>query len=65
MEFFLARDISNGDTASNLSNHIQTLRSEVVKLRWVNNTIIIYFKYMIFTYSRTGMCRICIKSRAH
>ncbi|XP_028031806.1 coiled-coil domain-containing protein 6 isoform X2 [Bombyx mandarina] len=24
---------SNGDTASNLSNHIQTLRSEVVKLR--------------------------------
>ncbi|CAH1644303.1 unnamed protein product [Spodoptera littoralis] len=27
------RDISNGDTASNLSNHIQTLRSEVVKLR--------------------------------
>ncbi|KAL4719882.1 hypothetical protein ACJJTC_001438 [Scirpophaga incertulas] len=27
------RDISNGDTASNLSSHIQTLRSEVVKLR--------------------------------
>lgn len=27
------RDISNGDTASNLSSHIHTLRSEVVKLR--------------------------------
>lgn len=27
------RDISNGDTASNLSNHIQTLRSEVLRLR--------------------------------
>ncbi|XP_077300438.1 coiled-coil domain-containing protein 6 [Arctopsyche grandis] len=29
----LPRDISNGDTASNLSNHIQTLRSEVMRLR--------------------------------
>ncbi|KAI4464982.1 hypothetical protein MML48_3g00005498 [Holotrichia oblita] len=27
------RDISNGDTASNLSTHIQTLRSEVARLR--------------------------------
>lgn len=27
------RDINNGDTASNLSAHIQTLRSEVAKLR--------------------------------
>lgn len=27
------RDINNGDTASNLSSHIQTLRSEVARLR--------------------------------
>jgi coiled-coil domain-containing protein 6 len=27
------RDISNGDTAANLSSHIQTLRSEVVRLK--------------------------------
>lgn len=27
------RDISNGDTATNLSSHIQTLRSEVTRLR--------------------------------
>lgn len=27
------RDINNGDTASNLSAHIQTLRSEVTRLR--------------------------------
>lgn len=27
------REISNGDTASNLSSHIQTLRSEVARLR--------------------------------
>lgn len=27
------RDINNGDTASNLSTHIQTLRSEVARLR--------------------------------
>jgi len=33
--FFYCRDIniSNGDTASNLSSHIQTLRSEVARLR--------------------------------
>lgn len=27
------RDINNGDTASNLSSHIQTLRGEVSRLR--------------------------------
>lgn len=27
------REISNGDTAANLSTHIQTLRSEVARLR--------------------------------
>lgn len=27
------RDINNGDTAANLSSHIQNLRSEVVRLK--------------------------------
>jgi len=27
------REISNGDTATNISTHIQTLRSEVARLR--------------------------------